>query len=91
MKLWYKIIDWILLLLILVIVGLMYLRMPPTVGEIRKANIKTKQKLWQKYPVVKIVDPIEVIGTVDVDGSVCIENEPLDVNITNRVLSVDQW
>lgn len=78
MKLIYKIIDWILLTIILIILILMYLRMPPTMGDIISAETpEAKQRLWYKYPVVRIIEPLEVWGTVDVN----VENEPLIVEI----------
>lgn len=81
MKLIYKIVDWILLTIILIILILMYLRMPPTMGDIISAETpEAKQRLWHKYPVVRIggsVDIGSIFGTVDVN----VENEPLIVEI----------
>ena len=78
MKLIYKIVDWILLTIILIILILMYLRLPPTMGDIVNAETpEAQQRLWHKYPVVRIVEPLEIWGTVDVN----VENEPLAVEI----------
>ena len=47
MKLIYKIIDWILLTIILIILILMYLRMPPTMGDIVSAETPEAQQRFE--------------------------------------------
>lgn len=50
MKLIYKIVDWILLVAILIILLLIYLKMPPTLADLTEAN-KTITELKTKKSV----------------------------------------
>jgi len=69
---------------ILVLLVAIYLRIPnapPTFGDLRKAEAKSKQSLLMKCPLVTVNGSVDVQGTVNVDGTVDIGNTPLEVEV----------
>ena len=54
---------------------------PPTLGDLRKADAKTRQSLLMQKPLVHVSGSVNVDGTVDVSGTVDVGNTPLEVEI----------
>lgn len=66
----YKIMVVLLLTGILIMQVLTYLRMPPTMGEYRAVkDAQQRQALYDKMPVVKVNDPVNIEGEVRIDDS----------------------
>lgn len=80
MKMVYKIIDWVLLGAILLMLLVIYFKMPPTVGDMASAKTTSeKQRINSKRPLVIVGGTVtaDIPFTVDVN----VENEPLSVEI----------
>ncbi len=76
----YKIIDWVLLGAILLMLLVIYFKMPPTVGDMASAKTTSeKQRINSKRPLVIVGGTVtaDIPFTVDVN----VENEPLSVEI----------
>lgn len=54
---------------------------PPTLGDLRKADAKTRQSLLMQKPIMHVSGNVHVDGTGDVSGTVQVGNTPLEVEI----------